>query len=158
MTGIRQRLRRRTAFSYRDDPAVARFPDARPIIVFDGVCVLCSGFVRFVLRHDRDGRFCFVPAQSALGASLLRHYGLDAIDFETNLLIENGVASGKLDAFVAICSRLGGLRRTAILLQLLPSPLADFLYDRIARNRYRLFGRTGTCMLPPTGTSDRFLG
>ena len=62
------------AFSYRDDPAVPAFPDDRPLIVFDGVCVLCSASARFVLRHDEAGRFRLTAAQSSVGQALYRHH------------------------------------------------------------------------------------
>jgi len=77
-------------FSYRDDSAVPTFPDDRPIIIYDGKCRLCSGFVRFVLRHDRSDCFRFIAAQSPLGTALYRHYDLDQVDYETNILLEQG--------------------------------------------------------------------
>jgi predicted DCC family thiol-disulfide oxidoreductase YuxK len=79
-------------YSYRRDGAVPAFPDDRPIIVFDGFCALCSGWARFVLRHDRRALFRLLPAQSALGHALYVHYGLDPVDYETNILLAHGVA------------------------------------------------------------------
>ena len=73
----------RAAFSYRNDPAVPPFPDDHPIIVFDGHCVLCSGWVSFILRHDRHAIYRLLPAQAALGQALYVHYGLDPKNFET---------------------------------------------------------------------------
>jgi predicted DCC family thiol-disulfide oxidoreductase YuxK len=67
---------------------VPSFPDDKPIIVFDGMCVICSGWAQFVIRHDRDKRFRLLAAQTLLGAALYAHYGLDSADYETNLLIE----------------------------------------------------------------------
>lgn len=78
------------AHSYRSDPAVPSFPDDRPLIVFDGVCVLCSGFVRFVLRHDGKNQFRFAAVQSITGDALYRHYGLATTPWDTNLLIAEG--------------------------------------------------------------------
>ena len=71
----------REPYSYRRDPMVPRFPDDRPIIIFDGYCAMCSGWARFVLRHDPHGTFRLVPAQSALGRALYIHYGLDPVDY-----------------------------------------------------------------------------
>ncbi len=132
-------------YSYRDDPAVPDFPDDLRLIVFDGVCVLCNGFARFVAKRDADKRFHFTEAQSALGAALFRHYGLDVANYETNLLIQDGRAYGRIEAFVHIVSQLGGAWPCVRAVLLLPRPLRNKLYERIARNRYALFGRYETC-------------
>jgi predicted DCC family thiol-disulfide oxidoreductase YuxK len=152
-----RRLCEAQPYSYRADPAVPPVPDDKALIVFDGVCVLCSGFARFVLNHDPDFRFRLTTAQSRLGQALLRHYGLDTEDFETNLVLIDGRAYGKLDTVAAVAGRLGGVWRTLSLLRAIPRPLGDWLYDRIARNRYALFGRTEHCMLPPPEWRERFI-
>jgi predicted DCC family thiol-disulfide oxidoreductase YuxK len=148
----------REVYSYRADASVPAFPDDRPLIVFDGVCVLCSGFAKFVLRRDRRGRFRFATAQGPLGQALFRHYGLDAIDYETNLVLVDGRAFGKLDAFSVVMGELGLPWCLLCVVRVLPRRLSDWLYDRIATNRYRLFGRTESCMLPPPQWRERFLG
>ena len=152
-----ERLGRLAPYSYRGDPAVPAFPDDRPVIVFDGVCALCSGFVRFVAARDREQTFRFVAAQSALGMSLFRHYGLDPVNYETNLLIANGGVSAKMDAFCAIMTRLGGACRLGLVLGWLPGRLSDRLYETIARNRYALFGRTEQCIRPDASWRDRVI-
>jgi predicted DCC family thiol-disulfide oxidoreductase YuxK len=124
---------------------VPAFPDDKPLILFDGVCVLCNGFARFVAKRDGAAQFRFAQAQSELGGALFRHYGLDDIAFETNLLIAGGRAYGRLEAFVEILTMLGAPWSAARALLVLPRPLRDFLYARIARNRYRMFGRYETC-------------
>ena len=134
------------------------FPDDMPVIVFDGVCALCSGFVRFVAARDRAGQFRFIAAQSALGQALFRHYGLDPMDYETNLLIADGRAVGRMEAFAGVMSRLGGACSAATVVLLLPQPARDWLYERIARNRYRLFGRYDACVKPDPSWSDRVIG
>jgi predicted DCC family thiol-disulfide oxidoreductase YuxK len=118
------------------------------LILFDGVCVLCNGFARFVARRDEAARFRFAQAQSELGRALFRHYGLDDSAFETNLLIEEGRAYGRLEAFARIHQALGAPWSGARVLLLLPRALRDWLYERIARNRYRVFGRYATCAAP----------
>jgi predicted DCC family thiol-disulfide oxidoreductase YuxK len=152
------RLALKEPYSYRRDPAVPPFADDKPLIVFDGVCVLCSGFAQMVARRDRNGTFRFTAAQSPLGAALFTHYGLDPVNFETNLLIENGVAFGKMDAFAGIASRLGGLFHGAGLVRALPQPIADWIYDRIAINRYRLFGRRQACVIAGPHWRERMIG
>ncbi|MEM7491543.1 MAG: DCC1-like thiol-disulfide oxidoreductase family protein [Pseudomonadota bacterium] len=127
------------------------------MIVFDGVCVLCSGFFRFVLDRDRAGRFRFVTAQSALGQAMYRDLGLPADVFETNLVIVDGRIHQRLDAFAAAMSALGWPWRALAVARVLPGPLKDWAYHRIARNRYRLFGRTETCLIPGPEVRGRFL-
>jgi predicted DCC family thiol-disulfide oxidoreductase YuxK len=154
---ISRRLAEATPYSYRADPAVPRFPDDKAVLVFDGVCVLCSGFAKFLLRHDKSFAFRFVTAQSPLGQALFRHYGLAADDFETNLVIADGRAYAKLETVMIAGARLGGPWRLLSALRAIPQPLADWIYDRIARNRYRLFGRAEACMMPPPEWRDRFI-
>jgi predicted DCC family thiol-disulfide oxidoreductase YuxK len=69
----------REAYSYRSDPSVPSFPDEKPIIIFDGKCVMCSAFARFVIRHDGRRRFRLLAAQTPIGAALYAHFGLDPI-------------------------------------------------------------------------------
>ena len=145
-------------YSYRGDPAVPDFDDSHPLIVFDGVCVLCSGFARFVIRRDDAARFRFATAQSPLGQALYRHYGLDPTDYETNIVIADGVAWGELDAAATVFARLAWPWRWLRAMRWIPEPLAGWLYRRVARNRYRLFGRRETCLVPPPDWRERFLG
>lgn len=143
--------------SYRDDPAVPAFPDDKPLIVFDGACVLCSGFVRFVLRHDTAGQFHFLAAQSDLATAIYRHYGLSTDVWETNLLLAEGRLYTRSAAGIAITARFGGFWSVMRVLLLIPRPIRDWVYDRIARNRYRWFGRQDLCMIPEPMLADRFL-
>ena len=152
-----RRLAERPPYSYRADPAVPRFPDDKAMLVFDGVCVLCSGFARFILERDSDFAFRFTTAQSPLGQALFRHYGLATDDFETNLVLADGRAYAKLDSVAIAGVRLGGLWRLLSVLRLVPRPIADWTYDRVARNRYRLFGRSEACMMPPPEWRKRFI-
>jgi predicted DCC family thiol-disulfide oxidoreductase YuxK len=119
--------------------------------------MLCSGFARFLLQRDRQFAFRFTTAQSPLGQALFRHYGLDTSDFETNLIVASGRPYAKLDSVAAAGACLGGPWHLLGALRLLPRPVADWLYDRIARNRYRLFGRHDSCMIPPPQWRDRFI-
>jgi len=154
---LSQRLSQAPPYSYRSDPAVPAFPDDKALVVFDGVCVLCSGFARFILKRDRDFAFRLATAQSPLGQALFRHYGLDTEAFETNLVLADGLPYGKLDTVAVVGERLAGPWRAFRLLRLLPRFFADWLYDCIARNRYALFGRTEPCMIAPPEWRDRFI-
>ncbi|TKB07687.1 MAG: thiol-disulfide oxidoreductase DCC family protein [Mesorhizobium sp.] len=133
--------------------------DARqPLIVFDGVCVFCSGFVQMIVKLDRDKRFRFATAQSPFGEALFRKYGLPTDNYETNLAIIDGAAFTKLDSFVAVMAALGWPWRAARLLLVLPQPLRDWLYDRVAKNRYALFGRKDSCEIPSAELRQRLIG
>lgn len=127
------------------------------VIVFDGVCVLCNGWVRFLLRHDRRGRYRFAAMQGESGCALLVAHGLDADDPASFLLIEENAAWTDTDAIVRVLSGLGGAWRLAALLRVLPRDVRDRLYRGIARNRYRMFGRHEHCMIPAPEQAARFL-
>lgn len=145
------------AFSYAEDPSVPAWDDDAGLIVFDGECVLCSAFARFVFRHDQRGRFRFTMAQSPLGQALYRHYGLDEHDFETNLVIIDGRLHAKMASFARVMATLGWPWRILSAVRLIPRPIGDWMYDRIARNRYRLFGRYDSCRLPSPELRDRII-
>jgi predicted DCC family thiol-disulfide oxidoreductase YuxK len=144
-------------YSYRHDPAVPEFPDDKPIIIFDGYCAMCSGFARFVLRHDRDGIFRLVAAQSVLGRALYVHYGLDPADYETNILLEHGVAWFKAESSIRMAEGLGFPWRLVAALRVLPRAWREALYDVVARNRLRIFGRRQVCYVSDPQYANRFL-
>lgn len=131
--------------------------DALPTIVFDGKCVLCSRFFRFVLRHDRAGRFRFVQAQAPLGQALYRDLHLPLDDFETNLVFARGRLFTHADAFAAAMRELGWPWRLCAAIFYAPRWLKTPLYRRIARNRYRIFGRHDSCLMPDAALRARFL-
>ena len=145
-------------YDYRADPAVPRFADDRPVIVFDGKCVLCSSFAQFILRKDRSARFRLLAAQSELGNALYRHFGLDPVSYETYVLLQEGKAYFRSEASIRILDGLGGAWSLfATLARLVPASLRDALYDVIARNRLRWFGTREQCYLPGPSQADRFL-
>ena len=151
------RLARRSSYSYRSDASVPAFPDDNPVIVYDGVCVLCSGAMRAIARRDRRQRFRFVSGQSALGTALFRHYGLDPANFETVLLIADGRAYGKLDMTRRVAAEIGGPWRLFEVFAIMPGAMQDWCYDIIARNRYRLFGRSDVCIAPDASWRARII-
>jgi predicted DCC family thiol-disulfide oxidoreductase YuxK len=147
----------KAAYSYRDDPEVPPCPDDHPIIVFDGYCALCSGWAKFVLKHDHAARYRLLAAQSPLGHALYVHYGLDPQDYETNILIADGRAWFKSEGSIRMAEGLGLPWSTAALFRIVPRRLRDFLYEFIARNRLRFFGKLDSCYMPAPGYKDRFL-
>jgi predicted DCC family thiol-disulfide oxidoreductase YuxK len=148
----------RAAFSYRADAAVPPFRDDHPIIIFDGKCVLCSRWARFVLEHDRKHRFRLLAAQTQLGAALYEHYGLDPVSYETNILLEDGRAWLKSEGTIRMFEGLGFPWRLLSVARVVPRALRDRLYDVVARNRLRWFGSRESCFLPDPKDADRFLG
>jgi predicted DCC family thiol-disulfide oxidoreductase YuxK len=147
----------RAAYSYRSDKAVPPFPDDRPIVVFDGHCVLCSGFAQFILKADRARSFRLMAAQTPLGAALYCHYGLAPIDYESNILIEGGLAWTKSEGTIRIFERLGLPWSLVAIARLLPRAARDRLYDIVARNRLRWFGKREICYRADPAEADRFL-
>jgi predicted DCC family thiol-disulfide oxidoreductase YuxK len=147
----------RAAFSYRQDPRVPDFPDDRPIIIFDGHCVLCSSWANFVLRHDHSGKYRLLAAQSRLGRALYLHWGLDPVNYQTNILLATGIAWLKSEGSIRMMKGLGFPWSLAAGCRVLPLKIRDRLYELVARNRFRLFGRRETCYVPTPEFRDRFL-
>ena len=145
-------------FSYRADEAVPPFRDDKPIIIFDGHCVLCSRWARFVLRHDRAKRFRLLAAQTPLGTALYTHYRLDPVSYETNILLADGRAWLKSEGTIRMLEGLGFPWSLVSVARILPRAVRDRLYHVIARNRLRWFGSRETCFLPDPADADRFLG
>ncbi len=147
----------REAFSYRTDPTVPPFPDDRPVIIFDGKCVLCSRFAQFIMRTDRQRRFRMLAAQSPIGSALYAHLGLDAESYETFILLEEGRARLRSDAALRIFAKLGLPWSLSGVARLMPRFVRDKLYDLVARNRLRWFGSRASCYAPDPSDADRFI-
>lgn len=130
-------------------------PADQDLILFDAQCVFCSGFARFMHKHDRAGSFRFVTAQSQTGRALYLHHNLDPDLMETNIVIVGGAAHIKLRAFAAAMRCLGAPWSVLGLLAYIPQTPSDWFYDRIARNRYR-FGRHA-CPIPPPELKARLI-
>lgn len=129
----------------------------KSLILFDGVCNLCSGFVTFIIPRDRKNHFQFGSLQSPKAIALLQTHHFTATDLSTVVLIENGKLYTRSDAVLRIARSLGGIWALAYAFILLPSFVRDWMYDGVARNRYRLFGRKDTCMIPRPEWSDKFV-
>jgi predicted DCC family thiol-disulfide oxidoreductase YuxK len=131
---------------------------ADSVIVFDGVCMLCSRWVDFVLRRDPRGRYKFAAMQTASGRALLIEHGIDPDDPLSFLLLEDRKGYTDTDAIVRILRSFGpGWKFIALLVSIVPRFVRDPLYRWIARNRYRMFGRRAACRVPTADIADRFL-
>jgi predicted DCC family thiol-disulfide oxidoreductase YuxK len=147
----------RPPHSYRLDPAVPHFADDKPIIIFDGLCALCSGSAAFVLRHDAPGTFRLLAAQSSLGEALYRHYDLDPSDYETMILIADGVAWFRSEAAIRIAQGLGMPWSLVAVFRIVPRAWRDAAYMWVARNRIRWFGARTSCYRGDAKYAERFL-
>jgi predicted DCC family thiol-disulfide oxidoreductase YuxK len=129
-----------------------------PVWVFDGVCVLCSNAVRLTLKHEYPAErpVRFVAIQSPLGRRLARAYGNDPDEPRTFLWFDGGVVLERTSAILALARFIGGPARLAPLLRPIPRAIRDWLYDRIALNRYALFGKTSACIMPDAANRHRF--
>jgi predicted DCC family thiol-disulfide oxidoreductase YuxK len=132
----------------------ADLPDG--LILFDGVCVMCSGMVAFVLPRDQARHFRFIAIQTEAGQMLARRFGIDPANPETVAVTKDGHAYFKSDTALAISRDLPGWRWAAIF-RAVPRPIRDFLYDRVARNRYSLFGKRDACLVPTPDVRSRFI-
>ncbi len=154
---VMRSFEQQTPCAYRFDPSVPRFPDDRPIIFFDGHCVLCSRFARFVLRHDKHGIFRLAAAQTPVGQALYRYLGLDPVNFETNILLQDGIAWFKSAGTIRMFAQLGWPWSLLNGLKWIPTQRLDRVYDLIARNRLRWFGSQASCFVMDAAHRDRFL-
>ena len=143
-----------TAFA--DEPGAAADAEG-PIVLYDGVCGLCNRSVQLILRNDRRGRFRFAALQSDAGRALLQKFGLPPEALDSVVLVDGDRAWRKSRAALRIARRMDGPWPLLWPLVVVPRPLADFLYDRLAKNRYRIFGKLDACMIPPPEVRARFL-
>jgi predicted DCC family thiol-disulfide oxidoreductase YuxK len=126
------------------------------LILFDGVCVLCSRWARFVIARDPAATFRFVAVQQPYGQALAKRLGINVEFPQTNAVILGGVAFFKSDAAIRVLSRLPRLGWVRAL-DWVPRRLRNAVYDAIARNRYRVFGRTDSCLVPSPELKRHFL-
>ncbi len=131
--------------------------DNRHIVIFDGVCNFCNGAVNFIIKRDPAGRFVFTPMQSPIGQGLIENYGAELAGLDTFLLVKDGHCYERTDAALEITKDLTGFWYLFRIMKILPRPFRDYFYRLFARNRYALFGRRDTCMLPTESVRERFL-
>lgn len=131
--------------------------DGESAILFDGVCKLCNAWSNFIIRHDHRRRFKLASVQSAEGKAILAHFGYPTHRFDTMLVVHEGACYERSEAFFVVMGELGMPWKALLVFQLIPRGLRNWLYDRIALNRYRLFGRYDYCALPTPDHEERFI-
>lgn len=123
--------------------------DSRPILLFDGICNLCHASVRFVVRHERAPTLWFCALQSRAGAALLARFGLEPACMDSLMLLEAGQFFTHAGAALRVAGHLRAPWRWLRVLRVFPRPLQRWLYEQVARRRYRWFGRREeVCLLP----------
>ncbi len=128
-----------------------------PILLFDGVCNICNGFVQFVIKRDPEKQFRFVALQSDTGKKILQHLNLSTEDLSTAILIENEKIYTQSSVGLKIIKRMDVWFSFLSFLIILPKSLRDFFYRIIANNRYKWFGQQDHCMIPTPELQSRFL-
>ena len=133
-----------------------------PVLLYDGVCGFCNKTVQMILERDRRGTMRFAALQSDYGRAVVeRHASLRGVD--SVVYVENANGGGvervfvRSDAALKVVAYLGGFWKIFLAAYVIPKPLRDYFYDLFARNRYRVFGKYDTCMLPPPEVRSRFL-
>lgn len=133
-------------------------PQNKKIILFDGGCNLCDSAVQFVIKHDKKDVFRFVALQSELGQQILKHIGINPANIDSVILYEPGIAYYyKSAAALQIAKNLGGLLHFGTLFKIIPAGISNQLYDYIAKNRYKWYGKKEQCMIPTKDLKAKFL-
>lgn len=133
-------------------------PVNKKIILFDGVCNLCDSTVQFIIKRDKKDIFRFVALQSELGEQIIKHIGVDRSKTDSIILYEPGVAYYyKAEAAIKIAANLGGLFPLMNIFSVLPKSLSNSVYDYIAKNRYKWYGKKDECMIPTPEMKAKFL-
>src|ERR1035441_6257253 len=126
----------------------------KPILLYDGVCNLCSGVVKFVIKHDAKDRFYYASLQSATGKGLLEQYGLKANETDSFVFIDKGKVWIHSSAVLQLCRDMGVPWNQFYILMIIPRPIRDAVYKFIAINRYKWFGKKDSCMVPEIGRAS----
>ena len=127
------------------------------IILFDGVCNLCNGAVNFVIKRDTGNVFKFTPLQEKQGVLLLKTHAVDTQKLDSIVLIENEKVYVKSSAALRIARKMSNLWPLFFVFLIIPSFIRDGVYDFIAKNRYKWFGKKEQCMIPTPGSREKFL-
>ena len=131
--------------------------NSHPIILFDGICNLCNGAVQYVIKHDAEAVFQFASLQSEAGQKLLQQYNLPQNNFNSFVLIDADKAYTKSTAALKVAKRLKGGIKLLYGFIIVPAFIRNGVYNIIANNRYKWFGKKNECMIPTPSLQSRFL-
>lgn len=130
---------------------------SRPVILFDGVCNLCNGAVQYVIKHDVNNRFLFASLQSQFGQQVLAAYQLNNTNFNSFILLQDGIIYQRSTAALIVAKQLKGAIRFLHWCIIVPTLIRDGVYNFIAKNRYKWFGKQEACWLPTPELKSKFL-
>lgn len=133
-----------------------------PIVLYDGVCGLCNRLNQFLLKRDKHDRLRFASLQSSFAESLTLRHGANPKDLDTvYAVVDHGQPTEHLlsrsDAIIYVLTQLGGIWKGIGLARILPKALRNVFYEIVAKNRYRVFGKHDSCMLPDPKHKEKFL-
>jgi predicted DCC family thiol-disulfide oxidoreductase YuxK len=134
---------------------ISDLPKDKKIILFDGFCNLCDSSVQFVIKYDKKDIFRFVALQSELGQKIIYHFGASTID--STILYENDKGYYKAEAAFRILKELNSAYRLFLVFSILPKSVLNYLYDNVAKNRYKWCGKKESCMIPSPDLEIKFL-
>ncbi len=129
----------------------------QPIVLFDGVCNLCNGAVKFIIRHDKKKVFLFASLQSEAGKKILAQYNFPPDELNSFILIDKGKAYTRSTGALMVAKKLNGLWPVLYSYIIIPAFIRDSIYNWIGTNRYKWFGKKDECMLPTAELKARFL-
>jgi len=145
-------------FVPRNDKIMLNLPPNKKIILFDGVCNLCDSAIQFVIKRDKKDVFRFVTLQSDLGQEIIKHIGINPLNIDSVILYEPGIAYYyKSSAALQIAKNLGGFFHFGTLFKIIPTGISNQLYDYIAKNRYKWYGKKEQCIIPTRELKLKFL-
>lgn len=131
-------------------------PD-KPVLLFDGICNFCSTIVTFTIKRDPQAKFMFAPLQSEIGLELLKKFNLPVNEFDSFILIDKDIFYSRSTAALKVIKGLKGIWPLLYIFIIIPAPIRDLVYNFIAKNRYKWFGKKEQCMVPTPDIKRRFL-
>jgi predicted DCC family thiol-disulfide oxidoreductase YuxK len=144
------------------EPEIQKKLYGHHLLLYDGVCGLCNGLTKFVLPRDKRDIFRFASLQSQFAQDVLKRYGRDASDLDTFYAVSNyglpeEAIKERADAALFVLDQLGGIYSLSRIYRLLPLSLLNRVYDLVAKNRYKMFGKYETCLLPNATYANKFI-
>lgn len=127
------------------------------VILFDGICNLCNKYVQYVIKHDKQKVFRFAALQSDAGQAILKEHHLSSTDFNSFILLQNNIVYTKSTAALKVAKQLNGIVKILYGFIIVPKFIRNGVYNFIAKNRYRWFGKKESCMIPTSNIQSRFL-
>lgn len=131
--------------------------NSKHIILFDGICNLCNGVVQFIINHDPENKFLFASLQSDAGQQLLKQFNLPSENFNSFILVQDNKVYNKSTGALKVARQIKGAWSWLYIFIIIPKFIRDAVYNWIAQNRYKWFGKKDACMIPTPELKARFL-